>query len=79
MWGTSRYRAVRMRGMSTTKYTVNTITITESANAPKTADPALTTSLTADPPEPLIASVIRCWRWNRSLSLPMAEEWSWAC
>lgn len=75
VWGTSRYSAVRIRGISTTKYTVNTITIRESASTPKTAVPALTTSLTAEPPEPLIVSVIRCWRWNRSFSLPMADEW----
>ena len=74
-----RLHAVRMRGMSTTKYTVNTITTRKSANTPKTAVPALTTSLRADPPEPLIRSVIRCSTWNRSLRLPMAEEWSCAC
>ena len=68
-----------MRGMSARKYTVNTATISTSATASKTAVPALTTSLRSDPPEPLTASVIRCCRWKRSLSLPIAEEWSCAC
>ena len=34
---------------------------------------------TIDPPELLKAAVIRCCRCKRSLSLSMAEEWSWAC
>jgi hypothetical protein len=50
--------------MSARKYTVNTMTTKESATAPKTALPALTTSLTTDPPEPLIVSVIRCCTWE---------------
>jgi len=58
VWGTSQVQCGGGCGaLSTTKYTVKTITITGvSQRSENPRIRALTTSLTADPPEPLIAS-----------------------
>ena len=53
---------------------VNTTTMKLSVTAPNTAVPALINSSNSDPPDLLNVSVIRCCRWNRSLSRPMVEE-----